>query len=116
MARQKRHGGQTKEERVAAREEKAKAKIVDQKLKSKEILAENYHNYMDILNKVALGTLGGDREVTVTNQVSTLKYLITLADEVLKAEEEKSGKGVEDEKSKRGDLPELISLDFTSNG
>lgn len=73
--------GSTKQERIDSRNDKAKAKLAEEKLRAKEIIADNYHEYIEILDKVARNQLG--REVSVTNQVSTIKFFLTQADEIL---------------------------------
>lgn len=81
-------GAPSKSQALKNKEERAKAQIAEQRIKSNLMLAENYHEYMEVLHKVATDTLGKD--VSITNQVSTLKFLIGLADEVLKEEAKKS--------------------------
>ena len=88
MTTKRSRGAPDKATALKNKDDRAKAKIIEQKVKSKELLAENYHEYMEILHKVAMNTLG--REVTITNQVSTLKFMISLADEVLKEDAKKN--------------------------
>ncbi|UZV41226.1 hypothetical protein vBVpaMR16F_160 [Vibrio phage vB_VpaM_R16F] len=111
-------GAPSKEQALKNKEERAKAKIIEQKIKSKELLADSYHEYMETLHKVATDTLG--KEVSITNQVSTLKFLIGLADEVLKEEAKKDNSESETEKpaepqaKANGTTGEVISLISTN--
>lgn len=111
-------GAPSKQQALKNKEERAKAKIIEQKIRSNELLAENYHEYMEELHKVATNTLG--REVSITNQVSTLKFLIGLADEVLKEEAKKGNndseteKPVESQAKANGTTGEVISLISTN--
>lgn len=79
-------GRPTKDVELANRKERAELKLLEEKMKADELLSDNYHNYVEILHKVAMDKLG-TKEVSITNQVSTLKFLLQQADEILKREE-----------------------------
>ena len=116
---QKRHGGQTKEERMKARIEKMEDALEKAILTGNEKIVNNYLNYLKVLDDAAMGTLKG---VSPTNQISSAKVLIEKAEKLLEeeaeAKEEKASKEevVEEKGTKNVESPQLISLDFTSNG
>lgn len=116
-------GAPNKKEALKNKEERAKAQIAEQRIRSNLMLAENYHEYMEVLHKVATDTLG--KEVSITNQVSTLKFLIGLADEVLKEEAKKGNSESETEKPAEtqakangttGEVISLISTNYDEEG
>lgn len=119
MTVKKSRGRPTKDVELANRKERAELKLLEEVMKSDEMLADNYHKYMEILHKVAMDELG-TKEVSITNQVSTLKFLLQQADAILKreatkvSEEEESEKAANinkgNEQSKQ--TASLISLDF----
>lgn len=121
MTVKKGRGRPTKDVELANRKERAELKLLEEVMKSDEMLADNYHKYMEILHKVAMDELG-TKEVSITNQVSTLKFLLQQADAILKREAAKApeeGEGVKDKAeniNKGNEQPKqtasLISLDF----
>lgn len=86
---QKRHGGQTKEERMKARIEKMEDALQKAILTGNEKIVNNYLNYLKVLDDAAMGTLKG---VSPTNQISSAKVLIEKAEKLLE-EEDKEEKG-----------------------
>lgn len=119
MTVKKSRGRPTKDVELANRKERAELKLLEEVMKSDEMLADNYHKYMEILHKVAMDELG-TKEVSITNQVSTLKFLLQQADAILKREATKVSEEEESEKAaninKGNEQPKqtasLISLDF----
>ncbi|CAH9014913.1 conserved hypothetical protein [Vibrio phage 249E41-1] len=80
MTNKKRHGGQTKEERMQARLSKMEDSLQKAILEGNEKIVNNYLNYLKVLDDAAMGTLKG---VSPTNQISSAKVLIEKAEKLL---------------------------------
>lgn len=91
----KRHGGQTKEERIKARMDKMEVNLKKAILEGNEKIVNNYLDYLKVLDDAAMGTLKG---VSPTNQISSAKVLIEKAEKLLEeeAKEEKVSKEEEE--------------------
>lgn len=106
----KRAGPPTKAQQLKNREERAKVKAVEEKIKAKELLCSNYHTYMELLHKIATNTMGDGRDVTIPAQATTLKTLIQIHEDLFKQELEQEEEGVQ-QPTTQPSTP-LISLSF----
>ncbi|MCP3683194.1 MAG: hypothetical protein GY861_10940 [bacterium] len=114
MTGKKRHGGQTKEERIQARLNKMEDNLQKAILEGNEKIVNNYLAYLKVLDDAAMGTLKG---VSPTNQISSAKVLIEKAEKLLEDKGEMNGSGSGEKEDKVEEAPaQLISLDFSSNG
>ncbi len=90
MAEKQKRGAPTKEQAMKNRLSRLETDVDEALLKGKELAAENYLKYVEVLDNAALGKLKG---ITPTNQISSAKVMKEYVENMMKEEAKKLEEG-----------------------
>ena len=112
-------GAPTKKEALNNKQKRANKKLAEDIINGNVLISDNYLKYIELMNAVALNDTALVAGVGITQQVSTLKYLVELCQKQYKEELDKESEKESEMDADGGNRPEktnkpLIQL-FCSN-